>query len=144
MSSTHVGRNLSASDEIEAMKEIVAKLSDLSETCKMLQKKIDELFSFKRVILNSDSVENSKDTISTVRASVSVEKLSVIKGKLNEIPVRALLDDGCNTTVTPKDFLGKHRSSFDVVQGSLKISHSDEHHSEKSEEIVCNARLVIE
>ncbi len=94
MSSTHVGRNLSASDEIGGMKEIVAKLSDLQETCKILQKQIDEVFSFKRVMLNSNSVENSKDTIPTVRASVPVEKLFVVSGELNEIPVRVLLDDG--------------------------------------------------
>ncbi len=35
-------------------------------------------------------------------------------------------------------------SSVDIVQESIQISHSDKHQSEKSEEIDCNARLVIE
>ncbi len=85
----------------------------------MYQKQIDEVFSFKRVMLNRNSVENSNDTIPTVSASVPVEKLFVISGKLNAIPVRVLLDDGCNTNVISKDFLGKHRSSFDIVPGSI-------------------------
>ncbi len=80
MSSTHVGRSLSASDEIGGMQEIVVKLSDLQKPCEMLQKHIDEVFSFKRVMLNSDSVENSKDTIPTARASVPVENLFVVNG----------------------------------------------------------------
>ncbi len=132
MSSTHVGRSVSASDEIGGMKEIVAKLTDLQETCKMLQKQIDEVFSFKRVKLNSNSVENSKDTIPPVKAAVSVGKLFVVSGKLIEILVRVLPDDDCNTNVISNDFLGKHRSSFDIVQRSIEISHSDKHYSEKS------------
>ncbi len=95
-------------------------------------------------MLNSFSVENYKDTIPTVRASVPVEKLFVVSGKLNEIPVQVLLDDGCNTNIISKYVLGKHRSSFDIVQRSIQISHSDKHHSEKSEEIICNAPVEIE
>ena len=70
------------------------------------------------------------------------EKLIVLEALLNDIPLRAIKDDGCNTNVISRDFFELHAELFDVVEKNFQVSHSNKESTEVATKIVEQARLV--
>ena len=88
--------------------------------------------------LGSESV----DTKALIDETLPIERLIVIEALLNDIPVRALKDDGCNTNVISRDFFELHAELFDVVEKKVQVSHSNKESTEVATKIVVQAKLV--
>lgn len=84
-----------------------------------------------------------RETTSVTDGSVPVADLTMWKGCMNETPVRFLKDDGFNTRVMSKAFLGADRDSFRVKKSPTVLSYSKKDTMEIAHEVVVDAELRI-
>jgi len=76
-------------------------------------------------------------------ASIPVEPLLVLSGKLNGVSARVLKDDGCSTNVISHRFFGLHRRHFHVRKATVVVKHSKEELNETASHVVINETLQI-
>lgn len=90
------------------------------------------------LIARSDRV----DTQPAVDDSIPIANLIVLEACLNNMPVRVLKDDRCNTNVISREFFESHADCFDVAERRVEVSHSKKGNTETATKVVLNARLI--
>lgn len=74
---------------------------------------------------------------------VPLQPLLVLNGKLNDVSVRVLKDDGCNTNVISQRILDLNRQCFRTKRKKVVVRHSRDGWTEVSSTVVVNGTLKI-
>lgn len=74
---------------------------------------------------------------------IPLEPLLVLEGELNDVSVRVLKDDGCNTNVISQRLYDLNRQCFRSKRKKVVVRHSRDGWTEVSSKIVLNGTLTI-
>ena len=122
------------------MKSAIAELRnrsvELQGVTNELRSEITESdYGSKRICVSSTNAHSGND--------VPHEPLLVLKGKLNDVSVRVLKDDGCNTNVISQRLVNLNRQCFQLKRKKTVVRHSRDGWIEDSSHIVLHGTLKI-